>query len=95
MSRFDIWLNGANGAKQLTVAMLCMWRSLTPACGPFAESLIEFLIALSRVIIVIVAPFLFWLAPVIAIFTAHRMVSEDEVRARMRANMHRNGRGEI
>lgn len=45
------------------------------------------------VVAIVILPFVFWAAPIVAIFTAHRLLSDDEVRARMRADMHRNGRG--
>ena len=91
--RWDIYINGTDGAKRLTVNMLTMWRHLLPACGLFGESLVGLLSALLFVVVVLVLPFLFWLAPLVSIFTAHRTLSDAEVRERLRRDIHRNGRG--
>jgi hypothetical protein len=89
--RIDVYLNGTDGAKELTINMLTMWQHLFPACGLFAEALVELIKAVLRVVIVVLMPLLFWIAPVISVFTAHRMLSDAEVRQRMRADIHRNG----
>lgn len=89
--RWDIYWNGTSGAKELIWGLLTMWRHLLPACGEFAEAIVPFLTTLARVFLIIALPFIFWLAPVIAIFSAHRIVSEEEVRHRLRAGIHKNG----
>ena len=92
--RWDIYWNGTSGARELTHALLTAWRYLLPACGQFAEALVPLLMALSRVAVILVAPLLFWTAPFISIFAAHRSLTDDEVRARMRRDLHRNGTGD-
>lgn len=89
--RWDIYLNGRDGVKATAVAMLTMWMHLFPACGEFAETLHAFLVATARVLLILVLPLLFWIAPVSAIFTAHRIVTDEEIRARLRAGIHKNG----
>lgn len=89
--RWDIYVNGTDGVKQTTLSMLTLWRALFPACGLFGETLVEFLGALLKVVLILVLPLLFWLAPLISIFTAHRRLTDDEVRAILRKDMHRNG----
>lgn len=92
--RWDIYLNGRSGAKELTVSMLTLWRHLLPACGLFGEALVELITALVRVVMVLVLPLLFWIAPLISFFTAHHEWTEDEARARLRARIHKNGGAE-
>jgi hypothetical protein len=89
--RWDIYWNGADGAKETTRNMLTMWAHLFPACGIFAEALVEFLGSLLRVLLVLVAPLLFWTAPVISIFTAHRTLSDEEVRQLWRERGYTHG----
>jgi hypothetical protein len=89
--RWDIYLNGTDGAKELTVNMLTMWRHLFPAFGLFAEALVGLIAALGRVAFVLALPLLFWIAPLVSMFTAHRTLSDDEVRERLRARIHKNG----
>jgi hypothetical protein len=91
--RWDIYLNGSDGAKELTLNMLTMWQHLMPACGLFGEALVEFIGAVARVLLVIILPLLFWIAPVISIFTAHRLATDEEIRERLRNDIHKNGRG--
>jgi hypothetical protein len=92
--RWDIYLNGRDGVKQLTINSLCAWRVISPVCGRFANALVEFLTATLILAGILVLPFAFWLAPFVAIFSARRVVSEDEIRARMRKDIHCNGRSE-
>lgn len=91
--RWDIYINGRDGLRESASAMVTMWRYLFPACGAFAEALYEFLAATVRVLMVIMLPLLFWIAPITAIFTAHRILTDDEIRAQLRRDIHGNGRG--
>jgi hypothetical protein len=89
--RWNIYLNGTYGVKEISVAMLTMWRYLLPACGLFGEVTVKFLAASYSVAVIFVMPFLFWLAPLISIFTAHRTLTDEEVRERLRRDIHRKG----
>jgi hypothetical protein len=90
-TRWDIYLNGRDGLKESAHAMLTMWWHLFPACGEFGEALYEFFAATARVFIILVLPLLFWIAPITAIFTAHRLLTDEEIRAQLRAGIHKNG----
>jgi Na+/melibiose symporter-like transporter len=89
--RLNIYLNGTDGAKDLTFALLTMWLHFFDAAGALGAAFIAFVLALSRVLLVLVAPFFFWIAPIISLFTAHRIVPEAEMRQRLRDGMHKNG----
>jgi hypothetical protein len=89
--RWDIYLNGRDGLKESACDLLTMWRHLFPACGIFAEALRDFLSATIAVLAILVMPLLFWVAPITAIFTAHRILTDDEIRAQLRAGIHKNG----
>lgn len=74
----DIYVNGEGGLAELIREILPLWRYLFPAAGRFGEAAVEFIVATIRVVLVIVLPLLFWLVPVIALFTAHRVMPDEE-----------------
>lgn len=89
--RFDIWWNGTDGVKHIARSFIGMWKYFIPACGLFGQAAVDLTGALLACIWTLLAPFIFWLAPLIAIFTAHRLLSDEEVRTRMRAAFHKDG----
>lgn len=89
--RLDIYLNGTDGAKELTMNLLTTWRHYPDAAGALGAAFLSFIASLLRVFFVLFAPLLFWIAPLVSIFTAHRSVPEAEIRQRLRDGMHKNG----
>lgn len=89
--RWDIYWRGKYGAKELMGNMLKAWTYLLPAGGEFGEAFVAAVRAFCLVLWIIVCPLFFWIAPIIAIFTAHRIVSDEEMSARLRAGIHKNG----
>lgn len=81
--RWDIYLNGEYGLKHVLRAWLTSWAELFPACGMFADALVNFLIAVLRVFLIFCLPFCFWAAPIVAIFTARRIVSDETIYQQM------------
>lgn len=89
--RWTIYFHGTDGVKALTFGLLSMWRHVPTEFRAWGKALAAVLRASVVVVWVLIGPLMFWLAPVIAIFTAHRVVPEAEVRARMRQRMHQMG----
>jgi len=84
--RWDIYYNGEYGLKHVLRAWLTAWSELLPACGMFADALVNFLTSVLRVILIFCLPFCFWAAPLVAIFTARRTVPEETILQQMMAD---------
>jgi len=90
--RLDIYWNGTDGAKELTLSMLISWKHFPNGAGAVGAAAIELTVALVRAFCILLTPFFFWIAPVVSIFTAHREASEDDVRRVLRDGVHKNGK---
>jgi len=95
--RLDIYLNGQNGLKELTLNMLLAWRTVPRAARPAWRALVDLFWDSMPLLLALLGPVLVPLAPVLAIWTAHRVLTEDdelEARARLRRGIHQNGPGQ-
>lgn len=86
-SRWQIYINGRHGLKEAFVGMLLAWRNVPELAQEVWEACWSVLMLVTALLI----PFFCWLAPILAIFTAHHVPSDEEVCARLRANIHKNG----
>jgi hypothetical protein len=89
--RFDIYLNGSQGLKELTVDLLLSWRQVPRLARPVWRSIVDLFWDLLPLLLAMLGPVLVPLAPVLCIWTAHYELTDEEVRQRMRARIHKNG----
>jgi hypothetical protein len=92
--RLDIYLNGEFGLKAWAIGLLLAPRRVGEPLLDAGRALADLLCAVLGIAFALCGPMLFWLAPVLALFTARRTHADDEVRERMRQGIHQNGRGQ-
>jgi hypothetical protein len=89
--RWRIYVHGNCGVKEATVGMLLAWRNVPELVADMWDPIRSIAHTAFLLVVALVAPLLFWLAPVLAIFTAYTEPTEEEIRARLRARIHKNG----
>jgi hypothetical protein len=89
--RFYIYWSGRQGLKELTIDLLLSWSQLPRLARPVWRGLVDLFWDILPLLLALFGPVLVPLAPVLAIWTAHIPLTDEEVRARMRAGIHKNG----
>lgn len=89
--RWRIYVHGKCGLKEAAVGLLLAWRKLPQLLADLWEPIKSIALTLFWLVFVLAAPLLFWLAPILAIFTAYVQPTEEEVRSRLRDRIHKNG----
>ena len=89
--RIDIYLNGRQGLKELTVDLLLSWLQVPRLARPVWRSVVDLFWDLLPLLLAMLGPVLVPLAPVLCIWTAHYELTDEEVRQRLRRGIHKNG----
>ena len=89
--RLDIYVNGRQGLKELTVDLLLSWRQVPRLARPMWRSMVDLFWDLLPLLLALLGPTLVPLAPVVCIWTAHYELTDEEVRQRLRRGIHQNG----
>ena len=92
--RLDLYLNGRQGLKELSLDLLLSWLQVPRLARKVWRSVVDLFWDALPLLLALLGPVLVPLAPALAIWTAHRVLTDDEVReqhARLRAGIHKNG----
>lgn len=89
--RLDIYVNGNQGLRELTLDLLLSWAQVPRLARPVWRSLVDLFWDSLPLLLAMLGPVLVPLAPVLAVWTAHRELTDEEVRARLRRGIHQNG----
>jgi hypothetical protein len=83
--RWRIYVHGTDGLKETTIGLLLAWRNVPHFARRAWRTSVDLFWDMLPLLFALLGPLFFWLAPVIAFFTAYIEPTEEELRARFNA----------